>query len=184
MNLSSEPSRRSPKATPDKSVTGPQKQDASGQSTDQTVLNIQLVQSSFVPAKWQNPNSFAIVRLQSSTGLANRITKVSSIPALLVSVALRPIAANRYKLWLEDKLVTTAFIPAFRVNVVDLSAEPSCWAAGAFDYVHYHVPREGLDEIAEDLGFARVSNYKLSIAEDDLVLSQMTKNVLPYISCS
>jgi len=80
-----------------------------------------------------------------------------------------------------DKIVPTPFIPAFRVNVIDLASEPSCWAGCAFDFVHYHVPREPLEEIAEDLGSGPVGAFRLAIVEDDLVLAQMTKTILPYI---
>jgi AraC-like DNA-binding protein len=80
-----------------------------------------------------------------------------------------------------DKIVPTPFIPALRANVIDLVSEPSCWAGCAFDYVHYHVPREALEEIAEDSGFGPVRAFRLAIVEDDLVLAQMTKNIVPYI---
>ena len=35
-------------------------------------------------------------------------------------------------------------------ELVDLDAKPRCWAGSAFDYVHYHVPRKVLDDIAAD----------------------------------
>src|SRR5712664_4238561 len=50
-----------------------------------------------------------------------------------------------------------------------------------FDYVHYSVPRNGLDDIAEDLGFGRVSDYRLAVLEDDLVVAQITKGILPFL---
>jgi len=146
--------------------------------------HLQLNESSSVPAKWRNSSTFTITRVESSVGLPNRITKVSSVPALLVSMSLRYLAAGSYQLWLGDKIVPTPFVPAFRVNVIDLVSEPSCWAGSAFDYVHYHVPREVLEEIAEDLGFGPIGAFRLAIVEDDLVLAQMTKNILPYIGRS
>jgi len=84
-------------------------------------------------------------------------------------------------LWVDDKLVPTPFIAAFRSNVVDLDAKPQCWAGSAFDYVHYHVPRKALDDIAADFAVGSVEDYKLAIVEEDLVLSQLTKSILPYI---
>lgn len=54
----------------------------------------------------------------------------------------------------------------------------------AFDYVHYSVPREGLDDIAEDLGFGRVRDYRLTVLEDDLVVAQITKSILPFVGRS
>jgi AraC family transcriptional regulator len=42
-------------------------------------------------------------------------------------------------------------------------------------------PRQGLDGIADDLGFGRVSDYRLAVLEDDLVLAQITKSILPFL---
>src|SRR4029077_9510523 len=46
------------------------------------------------------------------------------------------------------------------------------------------VPRKGLDDIAEDLGFGRVSDYRLAVLEDDLVVAQITKSILPFLGRS
>jgi AraC family transcriptional regulator len=137
--------------------------------------------ASLIPAVWRAPDSFSVLRLESECGMADRITKLASAPALLVSVAIRSLAISDYQLWVDDKLVPTPFIPAFRSNVVDLDAKPRCWAGSAFDYVHYHVPRKALDDIAADFAVGSVTGYKLAVAEEDLVLSQLTKSLLPYI---
>jgi AraC family transcriptional regulator len=142
--------------------------------------HLQLSERS-VLAGWRNSRTFTITRVESSIGLPNRVTKVSSVPALLVSMSLSSLPVGSYRLWLADKIVPTPAIPAFRVNVIDYASEPSCWAGSAFDYVHYHVPREALEEIADDLNFGPVGAFRLAIVEDDLVLAQMTKNILPYI---
>src|SRR5258708_3430510 len=61
------------------------------------------------------------------------------------------------------------------------SSRPQCWAGRAFDYVHYHVPRKALDDIAADFAVGAVEGYKLAVVEEDLVLSQLTKSILPCI---
>ena len=142
------------------------------------ITHLQLSERSVLAGR---RNSFTITRVESSIGLPNRVTKVSSVPALLVSMSLRSLPVGSYRLWLGDEIVPTPSIPAFRVSVIDYASEPSCWAGSAFDYVHYHVPREALEEIAEDLDFGPVGAFRLAIVEDDLVLAQMTKNILPYI---
>jgi AraC-like DNA-binding protein len=119
--------------------------------------------------------------LESPIGLADRITKVSSVPALLVSVSIKSLAIGDYQLWLDDKHVPMPYVPAFRSNVIDLDAQPSCWIGSAFDYVLFHVPRTVLDDIAADLGIGPVDTYRLSLDEEDLVLTQLTKSLLPYI---
>ena len=106
----------------------------------------------------------------------------SSVPALLVSVSLKSLPLHGYQVWVADKLVHTrrSFL-SFQSNVIDFGSEPSCWAGKAFDYVHYIMPRVTLDDIAADFGFGRVNSYKLSVVEDDVVLAQLTRSILPFI---
>src|SRR5207244_6153056 len=49
---------------------------------------------------------------------------------------------------------------------------------------HPAVPRQGLDDIAEDLGFGHVIDYGLVVLEDDLVVAQITKSTLPFLGRS
>jgi AraC family transcriptional regulator len=147
-----------------------------------SVSFFQLSESSVVPGLWKNENNFTITRLQSSVGLPNRIMKASAVKALLVSVSLRSIPLGRYQLWVDARQLPTSYVPAFRSNIIDFDAGPGCWAGSAFDYVHYHVPRESLDEIAEDWELGPVGEYKQSVIEDDLVLAQMTKYILPSVT--
>ena len=137
--------------------------------------------ASSIPPVWRAPASFSVLRLESECGMADRITKLASAPALLVSVSIRSLSIANYQLWVDDKLVPTPFIPAFRSNVIDLDAKPMCWAGSAFDYVHYHVPRKAIDDIAADFAVGSVEGYKLAVVEEDLVLSQLTKSILPNI---
>jgi len=87
-------------------------------------------------------------------------------------------------LWTADKLIPTSIVYPFHSNVIDFDSQPMCWAGSAFDYVHYSVPRKELDDIAEDLGFGRVKDYRLAVLEDDLVVAQITKSILPFVGRS
>src|SRR5580704_11243387 len=145
---------------------------------------IQLDGKSSVPSEFRTPGAFTITRLQSPAGLPDRITKLSPVPALLVSISLKSLPSSSYQVWTADKLLTTSNVHPFRSNVIDFDSEPRCWAGSAFDYVHYSVPRKGLDDIAEDLGFGRVSDYRLAVLEDDLVVAQITKSILPFLGRS
>ncbi len=118
---------------------------------------IQLDGKSPVPSQFRTPGTFTITRLQSPTGLPERITKLSPVPALLVSISLKPLPSSSYQLWSADKLIPTSIVHPFHSNVIGFDSQPMCWAGCAFDYVHYSVPREGLNDIAEDLGFGRVN---------------------------
>lgn len=145
---------------------------------------IQLDEKASVPSQFRTAGTFTITRLQSPVGLADRITKLSSVPALLVSISLKSLPSSSYQVWTADKLIPTSAVHPFRSNVIDFDSQPMCWAGSAFDYVHYSVPRKGLDDIAEDLGFGRVSDYRLAVLEDDLVVAQITKSILPFLGRS
>ena len=151
-------------------------------SVDETpVSHIHLKASSSIPSLLRFPDSFTITRLECSIGLPEPITKLSSVPALLVAVSITPVARADYEYCVDEKRVPTPNIQAFRSTVVDLDARPRCWIRRAFGYMLFHVPRRGLDEIAADLGVGPVETYKVAVAEEDLVLSQLTRSMLPSV---
>src|SRR3984893_2126073 len=152
-----------------------------GSVDDAPVKRLHLKERSSIPSVLRGADAFTITRIESSSGLAERITKVSSVPALLVAVSIKSLAIADCQFWVDDKPVPTPYVPSFRSNVIDLDAQPGCWVGNAFDYVLFHVPRKGLDEIAVDLGVGPVETYRVSVLEEDLVLSQLTKSILPYI---
>ena len=100
---------------------------------------IQLDGRSAVPSQFRTPGTFTITRLQSPVGLPDRITKLSAVPALLVSISLKSLPASSYRVWASDKVIPTSVVHPFRSNVVDFEMQPRCWAGHAFDYVHYSV---------------------------------------------
>jgi AraC family transcriptional regulator len=143
---------------------------------------LHLKESWSIPTLLRGADLFTITRLESSNGLAQPITKVSTVPALAVAVSITSSARADYQFWIDGKRVPTPHcIPAFRSTVIDLDARPSCWVRRAFDYVLFHLPRRGLDDIAADLAVGPVETYKVSVVEEDLVLAQLTKSMLPSI---
>jgi len=154
-------------------------------SVDETpVSHLHLKEGSSIPSLLRFPDSFTITRLECSIGLPEPITKLSSVPALLVAVSITPVARADYEYRVDDKRVPTPNIQAFRSTVVDLDARPCCWIRRAFGYMLFHVPRRGLDDIAGDLGIGPVETYKVAVAEEDLVLSQLTRSLLPSVGRS
>jgi AraC-like DNA-binding protein len=124
---------------------------------------------------------FSVVRVQTTGPLVEAVRKSSHVPALLVSVFAQPVAAAGYRLWVDGRRVPTGTIPAFRANVVDLDAQPAMWGDSGVDHIHFHVRRAAIDDTAGDLGYERVGAFRLSVGEEDLVLAQITKNVLPLL---
>jgi AraC family transcriptional regulator len=151
-------------------------------SVDETpVKYLHLRESSSIPSLLCGADSFTITRLESSSGLAEPITKLSTVPALLVAVSIPSLPRADYQCRVDEKRVPTPNISPFNSSVIDLDAQLGCWVRRAFDYVLFRVPRKGLDDIAADLAVRPVGTYKLSRHQEDLVLTQLTKSILPYI---
>src|SRR6185295_2377325 len=146
-----------------------------------STLHLRLDETSSMPPVWRNEPGFTILRLESSAGLPAPIRKASALPALLVSIAIKPLASEQYRVWVADRLVPTPGVSAFRANVIDFAAEPSCWAGADFDYVHFHVPLETVEDVAGEFGYLSLGAIRPAILEEDLVLAQLTKAILPSI---
>lgn len=101
-------------------------------------------------------------------------------PGLIVCVSLVPLPLGRYSMWLQGKPVTLPYIPSFRTNVIDVGSEPSCWIGTPFDYVHYHVPEAAFSDVAEDFQVGSVAGWRFSLNQEDLVVAQLTRSILPW----
>jgi len=123
-------------------------------------------------------DSFSIERVETIGSRPSPIQKSSSVPALLLSTFLKPVAPDHYRLWFDGKAVPIGAVPAFRVNIVDLAAGPAMWAARGADYVHFHVRKKTVDETAATLGYDAADSFRLAIAQEDLLLAQLTKSIL------
>src|SRR5258708_33609560 len=110
---------------------------------------------------------FSVVRVETTGPLPDAIQKSSSVPALLVSTFVRPVAAPNYRLWVAGKIIPTGPIPAIPVNVVDLGAEPAMWGGRGVDYVHFAVRRGSIDEPAGAIGYRRLCDARSSRAQED-----------------
>jgi AraC family transcriptional regulator len=81
----------------------------------------------------------------------------------------------------EGKFREVPFLAPFTTSVTDMESDPVCLITGPFDYIHYHVPRTGLDEIAKSLGIHPVGTFRCVLAENDPFLAQFTRLVLPML---
>jgi AraC-like DNA-binding protein len=124
---------------------------------------------------------FSAVRVETTGPLADAVRKSSSVPALLVSIFTRPTPVPDYRLWVDDKIVPTGRIAAFRSNVIDLAAEPASWADRGFETIHFHIRRRAIDDAASDLGYECASAFRPSVAGEDIVLAQIAKSLLPRL---
>ncbi len=124
---------------------------------------------------------FSVVRVETTGPLADAIHKSSSVPALLLSTFVKPVAADDYRLWFDGQVVPTGRIPASAANLMDLSGEPVVWGGRGIDCVHFHIRRETIDDTAATLGYGRVGDFRPSVSQEDIVLAQLTKSVLPFL---
>jgi AraC family transcriptional regulator len=154
---------------------------ARGAYGDNLAAHFHLNESEQISTAWPGDNLFAITRLQSDTGIPDRTTRVPSEAALHISISILPVPLRAYELWIDGKAIDVPFIPSLRTSVMDLQSDPVCWVGAGFDYVHYHVPKTGLDEIARDHGIEPPASYKFAICEHDIVLAQLTQYVFPLI---
>ena len=154
---------------------------AAGAFGDGLAAIFHLRESEQAATAWAGDSLFAITRLQSDSGIPDRTTRVPSEAALHISVSILPVPWRAYELWIDGKAIDVPHIPSLRTSVMDLESDPVCWVGAGFDYVHYHVPKAGLDEIARDHGVEAIGSYKFAICEHDIVLAQLTQYVLPLI---
>src|SRR6202023_3936015 len=76
---------------------------ASLASVDTPVSHLALRGRSSIPSLLRGGDAFTITRLESASGLADPITKVSSVAALLVVVAIKPL--TDYQVWVDNRVV-------------------------------------------------------------------------------
>ncbi len=118
-------------------------------------------------------------RFRSEKGMQERVQN-STEPGVIVCISVKPLALGKYQMWLRNKAAPLPYIPSYRTNVIGADLEPSCWIGSAFDYLHFHIPQAELEAMAEDLKFSSIESYRLSINEEDLVVAQLAKTLLPY----
>jgi AraC family transcriptional regulator len=149
---------------------------------DPVTAHLRLDHFSTVPSEWRGLDQFSITRLESTCGLGSDVRKWSCVPALLVSVSASPLAGEKYRLWVDEKLVPTGDVRPFRSNVIDFASGPACWVGEAFDFVHFHLPRVSIDELADDLGYDRPGAFRFSVLGEDAVLARIARSVLRSVS--
>lgn len=135
-----------------------------------------------VTVDWPERTTFAITRVRSDVGLSDFTEPVPPGPAILVTVALRPIAAKDFDHRFNGKAVKTPSVHAFATTVLDARANPMCWVRSGFDYLHFHIPRAGLQDIARDYKIAPVETFRFVLGEMDLTMAQLAKTILPCVS--
>jgi AraC family transcriptional regulator len=135
-----------------------------------------------VTVDWPERTTFAITRVRSDVGLSDFTEPVPPGAAVLVNVALRPVAAKDFDHRFTGKAVRTPSVHAFATTVLDARGNPMCWVRSRFDYLHFHIPCAGLQDIARDYKLAPVETFRFVLGETDPTMAQLAKTILPYVS--
>jgi len=141
-----------------------------------------LSDSSSLTTPWPAEQAFAVTHLCSESGMLDRTMQFDREKALVVSLSLNTIPRGNYHFWTEGQSREVPFLAPFTTSVTDMESDPVCLITGPFDYIHYHVPRTGLEDIARSLGIQPVGTFRCALAENDPFLSQFTKLVLPMLN--
>src|ERR1700721_3812940 len=131
---------------------------------------------------WPEESTFAITRISSDIGLSDFTETVPPGPAVLMAVAIKPVAARDFQHRFNGKAVKTPSLQAFGTSVIDARGNPMCFVGSGFDFLHFHIPLAGLDDIAQDHKMAPINTYRFVLGETDLAMSQIAKIVLPHIN--
>jgi AraC-like DNA-binding protein len=98
--------------------------------------------------------------------------------AILICVALAPTAIGQWRAIYEGRSVGVTRAIPFATTFIDLRCSMEMWASGPFDYLHYYLSQELLERIALDNDVASSFRLREAFFIEDLVVAQITKNIL------
>ena len=121
---------------------------------------------------------FAVTRLRSGPREMEKAPIYPADQAVLICVSLTPAAIGQWKALYNGKDVGVTRAIPFATTFIDLSCRMEMWARGPFDYLHYYLSRNLLERIAIDNAVSLPFKLREVFFVEDLVVAQMTKNIL------
>src|SRR6202022_544140 len=121
---------------------------------------------------------FAVTRLRSGPREMEKAPTYPPDQAILICVSLTPAAIGQWQALYNGRSVGVTRAIPFATTFIDLSCRMEMWARGPFDYLHYYLSRELLERIALDNAVASSFQLREVFFVEDLVVAQMTKNIL------
>src|SRR5260370_26077003 len=98
--------------------------------------------------------------------------------AILICVSLTPAAIGQWQALYNGRSVGVTRAIPFATTFIDLSCRMEMWVRGPFDYLHYYLSRELLERIVAEHAVASSIQLREVFFVEDLVVAQMTKNIL------
>ncbi len=121
---------------------------------------------------------FAVTRLRSGPREMEKAPVYSPDKAVLICVSLTPSAVGQWKAIYNGKKVGVTRAIPFATTFIDLNCRMEMWVRGPFDYLHYYLSQGLLERIALDNGVSASFRLQEAFFIEDLVVAQMTKNIL------
>ncbi len=121
---------------------------------------------------------FAVTRLRSGPREMEKAPIYPPDQAILICVSLTPAAIGQWQALYNGRIVGVTRAIPFATTFIDLSCRMEMWVRGPFDYLHYYLSRELLERIALDNAVASSFQLREVFFVEDLVVAQMTKNIL------
>src|SRR6266699_4819380 len=121
---------------------------------------------------------FAVTRLRSGPMEMEKAPTYPPDQAILICVSLTPAAIGQWQALYNGSSVGVTRATPFATTFIDLSCRMEMWVRGPFDYLHYYLSRQLLERIALDNAVASSSQLREVFFVEDLVVAQITKNIL------
>jgi AraC family transcriptional regulator len=121
---------------------------------------------------------FAVTRLRSGPREMEKAPTYPPDQAVLICVALTPAAIGQWRAIYNGRSVGVTRAIPFATTFIDLSCRMEMWVRGPFDYLHYYLSRQLLEQIALDNAVASSFQLREEFFVEDLVVAQITKNIL------
>ena len=124
---------------------------------------------------------FAVTRLRSGPREIEKAPQYPADNAILICVSLTPSAVGQWRARYDGREVGVTRAIPFATTYIDLNCPIEMWVRGPFDYLHYYFSRGLLERIALDNAVAPSFQLREVFFVEDLVVAQMTKNILSRV---
>jgi AraC family transcriptional regulator len=121
---------------------------------------------------------FAVTRVRLGPTKMERAREYAADQAILVWVSLTPASNGQWHAVCDGKSVGVTRAIPFSTTFVDLRHQMEMWLRGPFDYLHFYLSTRLLERIALDCGLAPGFQMREAFFVEDLVVAQLSKNVL------
>jgi AraC family transcriptional regulator len=121
---------------------------------------------------------FAVTRLRSGPRDMEKAPAYPPDRAVLICVSLAPAVIGQWQAIYNGKSVGVTKAIPFATTFIDLNCKMEMWARGPFDYLHYYLSHGLLERIALENGASISFRLTEAFFIEDLVVAQMTKNIL------